>query len=111
VAFQSAFLGLMPHSVAIASWAGYSTDGYGTPSYGAAATTVRARVVARQQRVLQRDGSEVAGNHVAWLATTMTITLRDRFTFEGSTMEILSVARYPDHAGLHHQMLTLRQRT
>ena len=109
--FQAAFLQLMPHSVVLNAFSAESTAGYGAPGYATAATTMRARVVAKQQKVLQRDGSEIAGDHVAWLASTRTITLRDKLTFQGSTYEILSVARYPDDVGLHHQKLTLRQGT
>lgn len=109
--FNPAFLTLMPYSVVLNSFSTYTTGGYGTPTYSNTATTVRARVVAKQAKVLQRDGTEIAGDHVAWLATTMTITLRDKLTFNGSTFEILSVGRYPDQVGMHHQKLTLRQGT
>lgn len=109
--FNAAFKLLMPHSVVVKAFSAYSTGGYGTPSYSATATTYTARVVRKQALVLQRDGSEIAGDHVAWLATTADIGLRDQFTFSGATMQILSVARYPDQDGLHHTKLTLRQGT
>jgi hypothetical protein len=111
VSFNPAFTVLMPHTVTVQAFSNYSTAGYGTPSYSAAASTYTARVVRKQARVLSRDGAEVAGDHVAWLATTADISLRDKFTFAGSTFEILSVARYPDQHGLHHTKVTLRQGT
>lgn len=111
MAFETAFLALMPHTVTHTAFSAYSTDGYGTPSYGTASTSIRARVVARQRKVLDSQGAEIAGDHVAWLNTTRTIGLRDKLTFSATTYEILEVARFPDMDGLHHQRLTLRQGT
>ena len=109
--FNPAFLALMPHSVRVRAFSAYSTAGYGTPSYSVTASTYSARVVRQQVLVLQRDGSEVAGDHVAWVATTANIGMRDEFTFEGATMQILRVGCYPDTDGLHHTKLALRQGT
>jgi hypothetical protein len=43
----------------------------------------------------------------AWLATTATVTLQDKFTFSGSTYRIVDVERPPDETGVHHCKLVL----
>lgn len=107
MAFESAFLDLMPHTVTLNAFSALSTDGYGLPTYASAATTVRARVVERREKLVLPDGKELVTSHVAWLATTGSITDRDKFTFESATYRIFSVARMPDQDGLHHQKVLL----
>ena len=46
----------MPYSVVLNAFSTYTTGGYGAPTYSNTATTVRARVVAKNVAVLQRDG-------------------------------------------------------
>ncbi len=111
MSFATAFLALMHDTATITAFASYSTDGYGGPVYGSTSASITGRLVAQQAKVLQRDGTEIAGNHVFWTGTTRTLNTRDKFTVSGSTYEILSIARYPDQDGLHHQKLTLRQGT
>lgn len=107
MAFESAFLDLMPHTVTLNAFSALSTDGYGRPTYATAATTVQARVVERREKLVGPDGKELVTSHVAWLATTGSWTVRDKFTFESSTYRILLVSRMPDEDGLHHQKVLL----
>jgi hypothetical protein len=113
MAFESAFLELMPHRIVVkrfskATTAGSSAGSYGTATYtSAAASTYRGRMVVKNVKLVRPDGSEFSGNHVAWLATTATITRRDKVTFSGSTYEILQVGIFPDEDGVHHTRLIL----
>lgn len=113
MAFESAFLSLMPHRITIkhfarATTAGSSAGSYGTPTYtSAAATTYRGRFVMQNVKLVRPDGSEYMGKHVAWLATTASITRKDKVTFQATTFEILDVGIYPDEDGAHHTKLIL----
>jgi len=112
VSFETAFLELMPHSIVVkrftkATTAGSSAGTYGAPGYTTGATTYRGRFLTRNTKLNRPDGSEFSGNHVAWLATTHSITQRDKVTFLATTYEILEVAPYPDQDGVHHTRLIL----
>lgn len=112
MAFESAFLSLMPHRIVVkrftkATTAGSSQGSYGTATYSTAATTYRGRFVVKNMKLTRPDGSEFSGDHVAWLATTASITERDKVTFASSTYEILKVGIFPDEQGAHHTRLIL----
>lgn len=108
MAFESAFLELMPHTVSLASWAGSSTEGYGRPNYGTA-STYRARVSSPGAKDLIRfsTGQTMAHRLVAWVATTRSVGLRDKFSFESSTFRIVGIERPADQDGVHHLKLFL----
>lgn len=112
MSFESAFLDLMPHSVVVkrftkATTAGSSQGSYGTATFSTAASTYRGRFVVKNTKLTRPDGSEFSGDHVAWLATTASITRKDKVTFAGSTYEILQVGIFPDDTGVHHTRLIL----
>ena len=106
--FESAFLTLMPHTVSLASWVGFSTEGYGRPTYGTA-STYRARVSSPGAKDLLRfsTGQTMASKLVAWVATTRATELRDQVTFESSTFRIVGIERPADQDGVHHLKLYL----
>jgi hypothetical protein len=108
VSFESGFLDLMPHTVSLASWTGFSTDGHGVPTYGTA-STYRARVASPGAQELLRfsTGQTMVDRKVAWVATTRAVTLRDQVAFEGSTLRIVMFDRPADQDGVHHLKLYL----
>lgn len=110
--FETAFLALMPHSIVVKRFTRNTTAGstqgtYGAAGYSTAATTYRGRFVVKNTKLNRPDGSEFSGDHVTWLATTASITRRDKVTFSGSTYEILQVGIFPDDRGVHHTRLIL----
>lgn len=112
MAFESAFLELMPHSIVVkrftkATTAGSTQGTYGFANYSTAASTYRGRFVVKNVKLVRSDGSEFSGDHVAWLATTASITRRDKVTFHATTYEILQVGIFPDETGVHHTRLVL----
>lgn len=112
MSFESAFLELLPHSIVVKSFTRYSTGGssagsYGGAGYSATASTYRGRMVVKNVKLVRPDGSEFSGSHVVWLATTQSITRRDKVTFQGTTYEIFQVGIFPDETGAHHTRLVL----
>jgi len=113
MSFETEFLDLLPHRVIVKSFSKYTTGGSSQGTYGAAvfstaaATTYRGRMVVKNVKLTRPDGSEFSGSHVAWLATTRSITRRDKVTFSGTTYEILQVGIFPDDTGVHHTRLIL----
>lgn len=108
MAFQAAFLRLMPDTITVHAYRRASTAGYGGPTYTTAAASYRARVVAVPTKVKGSTGLDVVATHTMWVATTTDIGARDKLTFGGSTFEIVEVARYPDEEGRHHTRLRCR---
>lgn len=90
-----------------ATTAGSSQGTYGVAGYSTAATTYRGRLVVKNVKLNRPDGSEYSGTHVAWLATTDSITRRDKVTNLGTTYEIVRVGIFPDETGIHHTRLEL----
>ena len=111
MALQSRFKELMAHSVSVKAFLRRSTDGYGAPVYSTASNSYTARVTARHTVLPRPDGHTFVGDHVAWLATTKRIGLKDQFTFSGTTYEVLSETPMADDVGAHHQKLILRRST
>ena len=112
MAFESGFLDLMPHTITVktftrASTGGSSAGSYGAPDYTTSSASYRGRFVVKNTKLVRPDGSEFSGSHVAWLATTHSITQRDKVTFTGSTYEVLQVGIFPDEDGAHHTRLIL----
>ena len=110
--FESAFLELMPSRIVVkrfskASTVGSSAGSYGYATFTTGATTYRGRFVVKNVKLTRPDGSEFSGNHMAWLATTASISEKDKVTFLGSTYEILQVGIFPDEDGAHHTRLVL----
>jgi hypothetical protein len=107
VAFESAFLELMPHTVTRKAWAG--RDSYGKPSYSTAtASSYRARVVAKPLTLAGPQGIELVATHIMYLATTDNIGAKDQITYDGSTFRIIEIGREPDQDGMHHTWLRTR---
>lgn len=110
--FEAAFRDLMPASIVVkrfskATTAGSSAGTYGAATYAATATTYQGRIVVKNVKLNRPDGSEFSGSHMAWLATTASITRQDKVTFEGTTFEIVQVGVFPDQDGAHHTRLVL----
>lgn len=112
MSFETAFLELMPASIVVkrftrATTAGSSAGTYGAAGYSTAATTYRGRIVVKNVKLTRPDGTEFSGSHMAWLATTQSITRRDKVTYSGTTYEIVQVGIFPDQNGAHHTRLVL----
>lgn len=108
MAFESAFLSLMPDTITRNAFVRRSTAGTGEPAYSATATTIQARVVAGPMKVRTVQGLDVVATHTMWCASTMDISAQDKITFGGSTFQIVEVLRYPDDEGRHHTRLRCR---
>jgi hypothetical protein len=105
MAWDDAYLDLMPHTVIINDLSG--TNRYGEEVYSTQATTYQARVLRKPKLVRDFIGDEVVSHTTVWLASTgpaieatAQVTLPD-----GSQPPLISVEEYPDEDGLHHQVL------
>ena len=110
MAFDRAYLDLMPDSVVITSRAASTAPTFdGTPVWSTSASTFRARVTPqRRTQVDFTDGTVVQQTHVCWVASTGTISPQDRITLpDGSTPRIIGVTAPADEDGTHHHRLEL----
>jgi hypothetical protein len=96
------YLELMVDTVMIApatSRNAYGADSYGTP------VAHRARVVRKNQMVRTDSGQELVSRTQAWIYGAPGITPRDQITLpDGTHPQILSVDRFPDENGPHHEV-------
>lgn len=102
--FDAAFGALMPHTVTVSSITGVSTDGHGTPTYGTG-TAYTALVQDKQQEVITVAGHTAVSRSIAWIKSTSTFDVSDRFELSVSPGEypaVLVVANMYDQDGLHH---------
>lgn len=80
-----------------------SLDRYGVATYTGTASTYRARVVQKAEKILDIKGNEATSSHIAWIDSTGTIAHTDRIVFnDGTSPPIQRVERYPDENGYHH---------
>lgn len=104
MSFESGFLELMSTTVTRRAFA--SRDAYGKPSYStAAASTYRARVVAKPLTMATPAGVETVADDIMYLATTDAIGQYDQITHNGSTHRIFQVGRETDETGVHHMWI------
>ena len=83
-----------------------SFDNYGEPTFSTATTKIRARIVYKPTVVLDFLGEEVIANITAWVASTSDLATTSQYTLpDDSTPPLVSISRYPDEDGLHHQVL------
>lgn len=107
MAFESAFLSMMPSTIKVSTRTGHSN--YGEPTFAATTTNYRARIVDKPGFVRTANGETIEFTSVCWIASTGgTITVDDRVTMPGGTTpQIVAVERYPDQDGNHHVKLML----
>lgn len=102
MAFESAFLSLMPDTVTVAP-RGSTRSLYGVPGTAGTAVSYSARVVQKPQWVPSADGRRVLASAVAWLASTAALPADSVYTLpDGSKPPVLFVARLTDDVGRHH---------
>lgn len=103
------FNDMMPHTVTVTPSAG-TFDEFGAPVLG---TPVQytARVKYQPTRVVGPSGVTITAAGVAWLSTTVEVTLNDRFEYEYDTtvspsvfreLDAVAVDFIPDEDGDHH---------
>lgn len=99
------FKALMPATITRAAYS--SQDAYGKVTHGAG-TNFSARVLRKQEKVLDRDGNEKVANTVVWIYGSPAWDVRDKITLpDGTTPPILQIAVIPDEGGDHHSRLWL----
>lgn len=78
-------------------------DSYAQPQYKAG-TEYTARTVHKNRMVRDATGKEVVSTATTWVYGAPGITVKDRITLpNGNRPVILSVERYPDENGDHHE--------
>jgi hypothetical protein len=109
VAFErEEFLALMPETVSVAAVT--ATDGYGKRTYGTA-TSYRARVRHKTQRIFSVNNVEEWAKHKVWIApnadgTIPTLDARSLVTLpDGSQPPVLAVDHVTDEDGVHHVLV------
>lgn len=103
MAFDTAFLDLMPHSVTIESW--LKDDAYGKPKFGYAVSR-QCRVVAKPQVIRDKDGRERVSRARVFMGGAFGIDPKDRITLpDGTQPPILQVQKFPDEDGAHHEVV------
>lgn len=108
MAFESAFLQLMPSTVKVSTRSGHNA--YGEPTFAATTTNYRARIVEKRDFIRTGTGETLETSHVLWVRSTgaTSITTDDRITLpDGTTPQILMVEQYPDVDGEHHRKVIL----
>lgn len=108
MAFEQAFLSMMPATVRINPYLRGSTDGYGGAVYSTQGSTYYARVTFARQMDFVAQGQSVTPSHVAWVATTADFDPRAKFTYLATTYRILSVQRLMDDQVMHHTKMLLK---
>ncbi|MCK5640808.1 MAG: hypothetical protein KAJ19_08425 [Gammaproteobacteria bacterium] len=97
---------MMPHTITHLETTGY--DDYGAKNTGSPAT-YKARIIYKNDTILDANGREVISKGHMWIMGTPTIDNEDVITLpDGSIPEILSVETYPDENGAHHVKVFFR---
>lgn len=103
MSFAAEFRAMMPHRVTVEAVGSF--DQFHKPTYDAP-TDWQARVVEKQQQVIDRQGREVVGTHIVWIAPDATtglvpvINAEARVTLpDGSQRPVLTVEVYHDEMG------------
>jgi len=95
----------MPDTITVKTIASLSTDGYGREVYSSG-TSLRARVIGKQQRVRTFDGTEELSHTVCWVKSTTTYGVTAQWTLpDGTTPPLLTSEHYDDTGGLNHLKL------
>lgn len=108
MAFESEFLALMPETITIAQPTGQ--DGYGKRSYGAA-TSYRARIVEKMEKIVTVQGREDFATTKVYVAPDSSGALPDlsarvQVTMpDGTTPNVVGFARQSDEEGPHHVII------
>ena len=110
-ALTVALLPLLPTTLVIRAYTGQTTAGYGTYLFSNTTEKIRGRLFFKPTFERGPLGETQIGDHVCWLASTVTRTLRDRFSVAGATgttYKIMRIERPPDLVGVNHTKLVLR---
>lgn len=95
------FLEFMHQKITIEPLVGRDAQG-GDATYGPP-KTYRARVVDRNQLVVDAEGQERLSRTTAWIFGAPVVGTSDRVTLpDGRQPFIINVARFPDEKGQHH---------
>ena len=82
-------------------------DAYGKPSYGSPTTVNNSRVVYKDFWLRKKDGSEVLAKGIAWLGSSMRITVEDKLVLpDGTQHPVLMSETYPDETEMNHTKVT-----
>lgn len=101
MAFDTALLDLMPHTLTVKAQA--SLNDYGEPAYAATGRSVTALVVYKNKVVRTADGREHTSSAQAFVADT-TIVETDQVTLpDGTTRPVMAVTTYADADGAYAQ--------
>lgn len=104
MAWDSAFLELMPHTITVSTMTGF--DAYGDPAHSTSGTTYRARVKEEPKLIRDFIGEEVISTVTVWVASTGQIPATSLVTLPGGDQPaLLSVSQVPDEDGIHHNVL------
>lgn len=102
MSFPVALLNMMDATIKVSTRTTHNN--YGEPSFASSTATYSARVVEKPGYLRTGDQEAVAYSHTAWVASTGTvsITVSDRLTYNGTVFQVMGVERYPDEDGPHH---------
>lgn len=101
---RTVYASMMPSTVQRSTRSGHSN--YGSPTYSTTITRIRARVVAKPGFVRNQTGEDVAFHTVAWLASTGTLDISDRYQLpDGTAPPVVNLERYPDEDGTYYHKL------
>lgn len=94
---------LLTQTVTLEPWTGY--DGYSQPVYGVGVAR-KCRIVNKTRMVRDAQGQERVSTTTIYLDDDYNTSVRDRVTLPGGVQPILlTVERYPDESGAHHERL------
>jgi len=94
---------MMPNTITVQAKSG--VDAYNKPTY-ATGTSYSARVVYKNKITVDAIGREVTARGVIYVAATGAISPEDKITLpDSSTPQIISVERFPDENGAHHNQV------
>lgn len=93
---------LMATTVAVTASGPATRSAYGVESFaGVSSSTYRARLVTTSEQVTSDEGQIVQAEHVAWIASTGTLTVAMKYVFPTLTAPALKVTRWPDEDGTY----------
>jgi hypothetical protein len=106
MAFDPAFLELMPSTLRVAGLESFND--YGEPSYSTSSASYRCLIEQKPTVVRNSLGEEVVAMYTAYVASTSPLSATDLYILpNGDEPSVQNIAIYYDEDGIHHNVVYL----